>query len=289
MARAAKASADMGWKIVDLMSPQVNSTHQRSQCELRVEMERGESNMNNNFIYDETWASNYQRFARIHGRIAEVDETVTFLESYSRGGNALELGIGNGRVAVPLGERGVRVEGIDNSDSMLELLVKRTDLVKAWKGDIADFKTEQSYNLVYCVYNTFQLLATREAQLTCLRSAAEALDEQGILVIEFDVPALEGFVNGQKTTTVFVDHENTILNAHVHDPLNQHLISSLLWFSGTSVRRLPYRARYVYPQELDTMAERVGLELVERWGDWARGAFTEHSKRHISVYRRISL
>ncbi|RWK94374.1 class I SAM-dependent methyltransferase [Mesorhizobium sp.] len=245
--------------------------------------------MDNDFIYDEDWASNYQHFARLHGRIAEVDETVAFLEDYSSGGSALELGIGDGRVAVPLSERGVRVEGIDNSDSMLELLAKRTDLVRAWKGDIADFRTEQRYNLVYCVYNTFKLLATREAQLDCLRSAAEVLDDQGILVIEFDVPALEGFVNGQKTTTVFVDHENTILNAHVHDPLNQNLVSSLLWFSGTSVRRLPYRARYVYHQELDTMAERVGLELAERWGDWARGAFTEGSKRHISVYRRTSL
>ncbi|RWO82081.1 class I SAM-dependent methyltransferase [Mesorhizobium sp.] len=244
--------------------------------------------MDNDFIYDEHWASNYQNFARMHGRIAEVDETVTFLEGYSRGGCALELGIGDGRVAVPLSDRGVRVHGIDNSDSMLEQLAKRTDLVKAWKENIADFKTAQRYNLVYCVYNTFQLLFTRDAQLACLRSAAEVLDDQGILVIEFDVPALEGFVNGQKTTTVLVDHENTILNAHVHDPLKQNLVSSLLWFSGASVRRLPYRARYVYPQELDTMAERAGLKLAERWGDWARGAFTEGSKRHVSVYRRTT-
>ncbi|ESX16316.1 hypothetical protein X765_32565 [Mesorhizobium sp. LSHC440B00] len=245
--------------------------------------------MDSDFIYDEKWASNYEKFVRIHGRMAEVDDTVALLEGYSSGGSALELGIGDGRVAVPLSERGVRVEGVDNSDSMLELLAKRTDLVKAWKGDIAAFRSEQRYNLVYCVYNTFKILFTREAQLACLRSVAEVLDDQGVLVIEFEVPALEGFVNGQKTTTMFVDHENTILNTHVHDPLNQNLVSSLLWFSGTSVRRLPHRARYVYHQELDTMAECVGLELAERWGDWGRGAFTEGSKRHISVYRRTSL
>ncbi|MES0198554.1 class I SAM-dependent methyltransferase [Mesorhizobium sp. M0011] len=245
--------------------------------------------MGGDFIYDREWALNYGKFARVHGRMVDVVETVDFLEGYCGEGGALELGIGDGRVAVPLSERGVRVEGIDNSDSMLEVLAERTDLVKAWKGDIADFRSEQRYNLVYCVYNTFKALFTREAQLACLRSVAEVLDVQGILVIELDVPTLEGFVNGQKTTTIFVDHDNTILNTHVHDPLNQNLVSSLLWFSGTSVRRLPHRARYVYHQELDTMAESVGLELAERWGDWTRSAFAEGSNRHISVYRRTSL
>ncbi|PAP98602.1 class I SAM-dependent methyltransferase (plasmid) [Mesorhizobium mediterraneum] len=245
--------------------------------------------MDDDFVYDQKWALNYEEFVRLHGKTAEVLDTVNFLERYSSGRNALELGIGDGRVAVPLSERGVRVEGIDNSDSMLQVLAERTDMVKAWKGDIADFRSEQRYRLVYCVYNTFKVLFTREAQLACFRSVAEVLDDQGSLVLELDVPALEGFVNGQKITTLFVDHENTILNAHVHDPLNQNLVSSLLWFSGTSVRRLPHRARYVYHQELDTMAELVGLKLVERWGDWAGGAFTEGSKRHISVYSRTSL
>ncbi|TIQ82723.1 MAG: class I SAM-dependent methyltransferase, partial [Mesorhizobium sp.] len=207
----------------------------------------------------------------------------------SRGGGALELGIGNGRVAVPLSERGVRVEGIDNSDSMLKLLAKRTDVIKAWKGDISDFSSEQRYDLVYCVYGTFTLLSTREEQIACLRSAAEALTEKGVVVIEVRVPPLDGFVGGQKTTTMYVDHENTFVNAVLHDPVNQNLTSTILWFSGTSVRRLPQRVRYVYHQELDTMAECVGLELAERWGDWARGAFTSESKGHISVYRRTSL
>ncbi|TJV94617.1 MAG: class I SAM-dependent methyltransferase, partial [Mesorhizobium sp.] len=83
--------------------------------------------------------------------VAEVDDTVAFLERYCSGGSALELGIGDGRVAVPLSGRGVKVEGIDNSCSMLELLAKRTDLIKAWQGDIAHFRTEQRYSMVYCV------------------------------------------------------------------------------------------------------------------------------------------
>ncbi|MER9964761.1 methyltransferase domain-containing protein [Mesorhizobium sp. M0045] len=242
--------------------------------------------MPDGFVYGENWAPVYEKFTRIRGKVAEADETVAFLERYSSGGSALELGIGDGRLAVPLNERGVRVEGIDNSDSMLKLLAKRTDLIKAWKGDIANFRAEQRYNLVYCVYNTFMLLFTREAQIACLRSAAEALGHDGILVIEVGVPALDGFASGQKTTTLLMDHENTIVDTEVHDPLNQTLVSAVLWFSDTSVRRLPYRTRYVYHQELDTMAECVGLELAERWGDWARSAFNETSKRHISVYRR---
>ncbi|MER8847462.1 class I SAM-dependent methyltransferase [Mesorhizobium australicum] len=244
--------------------------------------------MSDNFAYDENWASIYEKFTTMRGKVAEADETVAFLERYSNGGIAFELGIGDGRVAVPLSERGVRVEGIDNSDSMLNLLAKRTDLIKAWKGDISNFRSEQRYNLLYCVYNTFTLLCTREAQIACLRSAAEALDDEGLLVIELDVPALDDFVRGQRAITLLTDHENTILRTDVHNPLNQNLVSTLLWFSGASVRRLPHRVRYVYHQELDSMAECASLELTERWGDWARGAFTDNSTSHISVYRRTT-
>ncbi|CAN7143606.1 class I SAM-dependent methyltransferase [Mesorhizobium amorphae] len=245
--------------------------------------------MTKDLTYGEIYAPIYDEYTRLQGKIAEVSEAVAFLERYCRGGSALELGIGDGRVAVPLSESGVKVEGIDNSCSMLKLLAKRTNQIKAWEGDISHFRSEQSYNLVYCVYFTFTLLFTREAQIACLRSAAEALDDEGVLVIELGVPSLDPLVGGQQTTKArLVDHENTIVNVAVHDPLNQSLVSTLLWFSGTSVRRLPQRVRYVYHQELDTMAECVGLELIERWGDWGRGEFTERSERHISVYRRSS-
>ncbi|MES0113997.1 class I SAM-dependent methyltransferase [Mesorhizobium sp. M0013] len=243
--------------------------------------------MTDDFIYGEDWASMYEKFTVMRGKSDEVDETVAFLERFSTGGSALELGVGDGRVAVPLSERSIRVEGIDNSDSMLKLLAKRTDLIKFWKADIANFRSEQRYNLVYCVWNTFTLVVTREAQIACLRSAVATLDDGGILVIDVGVPPLDGLVSGQKTSTLLVDHENTVINAAVHDPLTQTFVSTLLWFSATSVRRLPHRVRYVYHQELDTMAECVGLELAERWGDWAGGAFTQGSRRHISVYRRV--
>ncbi|MER9457347.1 class I SAM-dependent methyltransferase [Mesorhizobium sp. M0478] len=100
-------------------------------------------------------APTYEQITSMLGKDLEADETAAFLERLSGGGGALELGIGSGRVAVPLSERGVKVEGIDNSDRMLKLLAKRTGLIKAWNEDIADFSPEQRYNLVYCVYNTF--------------------------------------------------------------------------------------------------------------------------------------
>ncbi|MER9971422.1 class I SAM-dependent methyltransferase [Mesorhizobium sp. M0060] len=245
--------------------------------------------MSNSFSYDEDWASMYEKHTSLVGRISEAEEAATFLERFSSGRSAFELGIGNGRVAVPLSERGVKVEGLDNSDSMLKLLAKRTDLIKACKGNIANFKSEQRYDLVYCVYGTFTLLYTRDDQIACLRSAAEVLNEEGVLVIEMRVPSFDGFVGGQKTSASLVDEENTFLVAELHDPINQNLTSTLLWFSDESVRRITERVRYVYPQELDAMAECVGLGLTERWGDWARVAFTDVSKRHISVYRRTSL
>ncbi|TIW06046.1 MAG: class I SAM-dependent methyltransferase [Mesorhizobium sp.] len=245
--------------------------------------------MHDDFIYGDDWASVYEKITNMRGKIAEADETVAFLERRCNRGNALELGIGNGRVAVPLSARGICVEGIDNSGSMLRLLASRSNTVKAWRGDITNFTLTSCYNTVYCIYNTFMQLFTREAQIACLRSAASVLAEDGFLVIEIDVPTLDGFVNGQKTTTLHVDHENTFLRADVHDSLKQNLVTSFLLFSETSVRRLAQPVRYVYHQELDTMAECAGLELAERWGDWVGGAFTQASTRHISVYRRASL
>ncbi|RJT26709.1 class I SAM-dependent methyltransferase [Mesorhizobium waimense] len=245
--------------------------------------------MSNDFAYDENWASIYEQFTSIRGRVAEADETAAFLERYCRGGSALELGIGDGRVAVPLSERGVRVEGIDNSDSMLKLLARRTGLITTWKADIGDFKSEKRYNLVYCAYNTLTVLVTREAQISCFRSIIDSLQDDGTVVIELPVPDVGNFIGGQRTTTTLVDGENTFLTSELHDPLSQNVVSTHLWFTGTSVRSLPYRCRYVYHQELDTMAECVGLKLAERWGDWARGVFTEASRRHISVYRRAGL
>ncbi|MES0133066.1 class I SAM-dependent methyltransferase [Mesorhizobium sp. M0029] len=243
--------------------------------------------MNDEIEYGENWAPVYGEYASMSGKIAETHETVALLKQYSHEGAALELGIGDGRVAVPLSESGVKVEGIDNSGVMLKLLNQRTNLIKTWKGDISHFTSERPYELVFCVYGTFTLLPTREDQIDCLRSAAEALSDQGVLVIEMDVPALDNFVGGHRTT-VRLHNENILLSVQSHDPINQSIISRSLWFSGESVRRLPTRVRYVYHQELDTMAECVGLKLSERWGDWRRGAFTGSSNRHISVYRRIA-
>ncbi|MGX5805845.1 class I SAM-dependent DNA methyltransferase [Bradyrhizobium sp. Arg314] len=242
--------------------------------------------MEDTYVYGDSWSSAYEKITNMRGKVTEADDTAAFLEHHSSGGSALELGIGDGRVAIPLSARGVSVEGIDNSESMLKLLASRTNLIKAWHGDITNFTSTSRYNTVYCIYNTFMVLLTREAQIACLRSAESVLSEGGTLIIEIDVPALQGFFNGQKTTALLVDHENTFLRTDIHDPLKQTLSSSFLWFSGTSVQRFPQPFRYVYHQELDTMAQCVGLELLERWGDWAGGAFTQASTRHISVYRR---
>ncbi len=245
--------------------------------------------MSDERIYGEIYAPIYEEYTNLRGRVADAQETAAFLERYCSGRNALELGIGDGRVAVPLSERGIKVEGIDNSRAMLELVAKRSALIKLWQEDISNFRLDNRYSLVYCIYCTFTLLSSREAQISCLRAAEKAMDDDGVVVIEVDVPGLNPLVGGKRTTSAqLVNDENTMLNVAFHDSLNQNLVSTLLWFSGTSVRRLPQRRRYVYHQELDTMAECAGLELAERWGDWSRGAFTEQSQHHISVYRRRS-
>ncbi|ACC76584.1 class I SAM-dependent methyltransferase [Paraburkholderia caribensis] len=162
---------------------------------------KGEQSISDERIYGEIYAPIYGEYTNLRGKVADAYETVAFLEQICGGRNALELGIGDGRVAVPLSERGIKVEGIDNSRAMLELVAKRSALIKLWQEDIANFRSDHRYRVVYCIYCTFMLLSNREAQIACLRAAEKVVDDEGVLVIEVDVPNWNPFVGGERTTS----------------------------------------------------------------------------------------
>lgn len=231
-------------------------------------------------IYDELAASS----ERFHDTQACVD----FLAGLAGNGPALELGVGTGRVAIPLAERDLDVHGIDVSGGMLARLRERPggDQVSVTMGDFADVAVDQQFALVYVIFTTFFNLTTQEDQVRCFENVAQHLTDGGVFVLEADVPDLEGFVGGAQVEMSHLDAGRAILSSVRYRRATQIEESQMIVMSAKGLEFYPITVRYAWPGELDLMARLAGLELRERWGDWRRHPFTDSSHRHVSVYAR---
>jgi SAM-dependent methyltransferase len=217
------------------------------------------------------------------------EAAVAFLEPLARGGAALELAIGTGRIALPLAARGVRVDGVDLSPAMVARLRSKPGgaALRVTMGDFADVPVEGSYRLVYVVFNTLFNLLTQDDQVRCFENVARRLDEDGRFVVEAFVPSwLHRLPDGQHVNAERVDVDRVVLDVGRHDPVHQRLDESHVTLSARGVRCHPDVCRYAWPSELDLMARMAGLRLHERWGGWAREPFTAASRDHVSVYGR---
>jgi SAM-dependent methyltransferase len=217
---------------------------------------------------------------------AVVDPAVDFLAELARGGDALELGIGTGRIAVPLARRGVRVHGIDMSRAMVARLraKPRGKDIGVTIGDFATTTVDGTFSLAYLVFNTILNLTTQAAQVSCFRNVAEHLEPGGCFVIEVGVPGLQRLPPGE-TIRVFHASE-TRWGFDEYDVANQGLISHHLELVDGRLERLSIPFRYVWPSELDLMAELAGMRLRERWSGWRREPFTSESREHVSVWEK---
>ncbi len=217
---------------------------------------------------------------------AVLEQTVDFLVDHARGGDALELGIGTGRVALPLAARGVSVRGIDLSAPMVARLRAKpggADL-EVVLGDFAHAKVTGSFRLAYLVFNTITNLTSQEEQVACFRNVADHLEPGGRFVIEVFVPILRRLPPGD-TTRIF--HQDTQgLSYDEYDVATQRMYSHHYSFSDGTYRLNSIPFRYVWPAELDLMARLAGLHLVERWGGWDRVPFTADSTYHVSVWEK---
>jgi SAM-dependent methyltransferase len=212
--------------------------------------------------------------------------TVDRLAELAGDGRALEFAIGTGRVAVPLAERGVSVSGIELSAPMLGTLRTKADeaTIPVVVGDMATATAPGSYTLVYLVYNTISNLLSQAEQVECFRNAARHLSPGGRFVIELEVPDLRRLSPGQ--SGVVFHAEPGYLGVDTYDPLHQHLWSHHFTFDeGTHGRVFRSPHRYVWPAELDLMAQLAGFEPESRHADWAGAEFTSESRSHVSVYR----
>jgi SAM-dependent methyltransferase len=214
--------------------------------------------------------------------------TVERLAALAGGGRALELAIGTGRVAVPLAERGVPVTGIELSASMVARLRERADeaTIPVVVGDMATARAEGTFALVYLVFNTISNLLTQEKQVECFRNAARHLEPGGRFVVELWVPELRRLPPGLPAT-VGVREDGYIL-LDTYDTLRQHVVSHHFTFDergGHDARLSRSPHRYIWPAELDLMAQLAGFALESRNADWVGTPFTADSPSHVSVYR----
>jgi hypothetical protein len=216
-------------------------------------------------------------------------ETVAFLERLARGGPALELAIGTGRIALPLAARGIRVDGIDLSTAMVDKLRAKPggDQLSVTIGDFADVPVVGTYPLVFVVYNTLFNLLTQEDQVRCFENVATHLTDDGSFVVEAFVPSfLYRLRSDQYVDAEAIGVAEVWLDVGRHDPVTQRLDESHVVLTHEGVRLYPVVCRYAWPNELDLMARIAGLQLKDRWAGWNREPFKSTSDTHISVYGR---
>ncbi|MFF6814084.1 class I SAM-dependent DNA methyltransferase [Streptomyces sp. NPDC012403] len=215
-----------------------------------------------------------------------LEPTVDRLARLAEGGAALEFAIGTGRVAVPLAGRGVPVTGIELSRPMVEQLRTKADeaTIPVIIGDMATTTAPGEYTLVYLVFNTISNLLTQAEQVECFRNAARHLGPGGRFVIELWVPELRKLPPGQAATVW--QSESGYIGLDTYDTLRQHVVSHHFHFDDSRQAQL-FRSphRYIWPAELDLMAQLAGFELESRHADWDGAAFTAESRSHVSVYR----
>jgi len=214
------------------------------------------------------------------------EATLTTLHELAQGGRALELGIGTGRLALPLQQSGVEVEGIDSSRAMVDRLHSKPGgkEIPVVMGNFADVAVDGQYSLIYVLVNTFYALLTQDEQVLCFRNVAQHLSPEGSFVIEAFIPDVTRFSGHQSVRIGSLSENEVHLDVSQHDPANQQITVQQIVLTEKGVRLYPVKLRYAWPTELDLMARLAGLRLRHRWGDWRKGAFSANSTMPISVY-----
>jgi Methyltransferase domain len=240
--------------------------------------------------FDERAAAAYDEYVsddtRQEFRVEDVNATVEFLANLAGDGPALEFGVGTGRIALPLSRRGVPTQGIDLSRPMVARLKAKPggNDVDVTIGDMATTSVATSFSLVYLVCNTIMNLTTQQAQVACFRNAAAHLSPGGRFVVKVLVPELQRLPPGE-TFHVFAAGDKH-WGIDDYEVANQAVVSHHFENVDGRIGHSSMPFRYVWPSELDLMAELAGMSLRERWEGWRREPFTNESRKHVSVWEK---
>ena len=200
--------------------------------------------------------------------------------------DALEFAVGTGRIALPLTQAGVRVDGIEQSQDMVDRMREKPggDAVDVTMGDMSRVTTGRRYGLVYLVFNTIGNLVTQDDQVRCFQNAARHLAPGGVFVVECRVPDAPARPYRQFVDAEHVTADAVMLGVAQYDPVTQVLDLNHVRISADGIILMPISLRLAYPPEFDLMARIAGLRLRDRWGGWNAEPYTATSWRHISVY-----
>jgi hypothetical protein len=221
----------------------------------------------------------------MYAELGDEADCVDFLALLAGGGPALELGVGTGRIALPLAARGVPVTGIDGSQRMVDRLRAKPggDRIEVCIGDFADVPVGGKYSLVYVVFNTLSYILGQDEQVRCISNVSQHLTSNGALVVEAVVPGWGHAVSAERIT-----RDCLTLYVPLRDAATQRLTSQFVTIDERGgVRLFHEEKRFVWPSELDLMARIAGLRLRERWAGWRREPFTATSVKHVSVYEPV--
>ncbi|MEK6276323.1 MAG: class I SAM-dependent methyltransferase [Actinomycetota bacterium] len=242
--------------------------------------------MHDNGYFGERVAASYDESSAEMFDPTVVGPAVDFLVELAGSGRALELGIGTGRIALPLAQRGVPVHGIDVSRAMVAKLRAKPggEDIDVTIGDFATTTVEGMFSVAYLVFNTIMNLTTQAAQVACFRNVAAHLEPGGCFVIEVGIPALQQLPPGETILANYVSE--TRWGFDEYDVATQGLTSHHFRSVDGLVERNSVPFRYAWPSELDLMAELAGMTLCERWSGWKREPFTSDSRKHVSVWEK---
>jgi SAM-dependent methyltransferase len=242
--------------------------------------------MDDDGYFDESIAEHYDDSSDIFDP-GSVESTVDVLAELAGGGRALELAVGTGRIALPLARRGVPVHGIELSRAMVARMRAKPggDDIDVTIGDMATTQVDGTFSLVYLVFNTIMNLTTQEEQVACFRNAAAHLEPGGCFVIEVRVPELRRLPPGQDVLTWHVSQDSWV--SYAYDTATQAMHGHYVTFADGrgDYRSMPFR--YVWPAELDLMAQLAGMRRRERWAGWKREPFTGDSRQHVSTWQKV--
>jgi SAM-dependent methyltransferase len=229
-----------------------------------------------------------ERYDKSHASMfdpAIVDPAVDFLASLAGNGAALELGIGTGRIALPLAARGIHVHGVELSEAMVQELRSKPggEDIGVTIGDFSTTIVDQVFSLAYLVFNTINNLTSQEAQVACFENVARHLHPGGRFVIEVGVPSLRRLPYGERFRAYEVT--DTYLGVDEFDVARQRLVSHHFNAVDGRFQKHSIPFRYVWPSELDLMARLAGMTFCERWSSWEREPFMSESTKHISVWQ----
>ena len=240
--------------------------------------------MHDDGSFDEKVAATYDDGVMSDPKV--VGPAVDVLAELAGSGPALEFAIGTGRIAVPLARKGVAVQGIELSRAMVARLRQKDGGGEIYVaiGDMATTRVAGQFSLVYLVFNTINNLTTQAAQVACFRNAAAHLAPGGCFLVEVGVPPLQRLPRGE--TILAFDRTAAHWGIDEFDVVSQQFTSHHVRIEGGKCQQVSMPFRYVWPAELDLMAQLAGLTPKARWSNWRKEPFTAVSDSHVSVWRK---